>query len=191
MVEKNQSRGPSPGQRNPSRGPSRGPQSRLSTSEGEAYSLPIKKTNPLVYVGAGVVVLGLAGAALFTSGSDKSSAPVEPEAKAGSQAPLTKEQQKERLEHLRMTQAALEAAAAEEKTAGGAAKSPAASPATEDAPKSAAPSTSKQAIASKAEAPKAEAPKSEAPKKNVSNEQAKKKAADLDALGADITSALK
>lgn len=146
----------------------------------EPYAVPIKKTSPLLYVVGGAVVLGIGLAIAFASGGSDAE---ETAKQAPSEAPagLTKEEQKERLEHLRKTQAALQAAELEEKSAEAAKPAPA-PPATAPAPTApAAPPANKQAAASKA--PAAQAPKN--------NEQAKKKAADLDALGADITSQLK
>lgn len=166
-----QSRRPSSGRPSQSRGSS--PASQAGGDE--TYAVPIKKTSPLLYVVGGLVVLGIGLVIAFTSGgsdAEEQAKKVTPEPSEG----LTVEQQKERLEHLRKTQAALQAAELEEKAAEAAkpAPSPEPAPATTQAPKQA------------AAAPKA--PAAAAPK---NNEQAKKKAADLDALGADITSQLK
>ncbi len=167
-----QSRRPSSGRPSQSQGSS--PASQAGGDE--TYAVPIKKTSPLLYVVGGAVVLGIGLAIAFASGGSDAEAQakkVTPEASDG----LTVEQQKERLEHLRKTQAALQAAELEEKNAEAAKPAPApepAAPATTQAPKQA------------AAAPKA--PAASAPK---NTEQTKKKAADLDALGADITSQLK
>lgn len=166
-----QSRRPTSGRPSQSQGSS--PASRVSGDE--PYAVPIKKTSPLLFVVGGAVVLGIGLAIAFASGgsdAEETAKQVSSEAPAG----LTKEEQKERLEHLRKTQAALEAAELEEKSAEAGKPAPAPAP---EAPT--APPANKQAAAPKA--PAAPAPKN--------NEQAKKKAADLDALGADITSQLK
>lgn len=190
MTEKNQSRGSSPQRRTPSRASSPSTGARLSGADAESFVLPIRKTNPLIYVGAVVVALGIIGAVVFSGSGTPSSSP-DPEVKTSgdSTAPLTKEEQKERLEHLRKTQAALEAAAVEEKASGASTKAPSAPTSSPQEPVRAAPppASNKQAVAPKSEPAQAETP----PKKSGSSEQSKKKAADLDALGADITSALK
>lgn len=134
-------------------------------------ALPIKKSGPTAYVAAGVgAVAVVVVLALTMGGEDKQDRATRAEQDAASENEgLTKEQLKERQEHLRRTQEALAAAEADKEQ------------------ETAAPSTE----SAQQEAPKAQAKKGGSAKAPQPQPENKKKNLDsLDSLGSDIASAL-
>lgn len=141
-------------------------------------ALPIQKPGPIVYVVGGGMILALVGILLFAlSGGDseEQKAQKEQAAEAQVKSGLTLAEQKEQQAHLQKTQAAI--AAAQQ---------------AEEQEKKAAPQTAPEPEpAAVAPAPQKEVAKQPASSKPASAPASQKKLDSLDALGADITSALK
>ncbi len=150
----------------------------------------MKKAGPVVYLVVIGLVLGVGGLLVFAMKEDKAEAreqqatQTEQAANAQVSQGMTKAELEERQEHLKRTQAAL-IAAAEEEEAEAKTKASAQQAAREDAedPKSSSPGT-KSTGSGKSTASKAP------PKPQPKPVDNKKSLDGLDALGADITSAL-
>jgi hypothetical protein len=145
--------------------------------------LPMQKTSPTTYLAIGIGVVIIGGLVAFFSGGSEKPAPAAPTPAAQAQT-MTKEEAKEREAHLRNTQAALEAVATD--TPKPAAKP---TPAEEPTPAASEPPAAPAKVA--AQTPAAGKSKAAPAPKPVDTGKSKKRAADLDALGADITSQLK
>lgn len=145
---------------------------------GAGDALPMKKASPMAFLGAGAGVLVIGGLVAFAMGGENKSERVEKAAateKAADKAQgMTKAEFEEQQAHLKRTQAAIVAAEAEEQATTRAAQQAAAA---------------RQAEAEAEAADKRPAPKaSSAPKKSGNPSKSME---GLDALGDDITSALK
>jgi hypothetical protein len=167
--------------------PQKSPEQRDVVDDGEhdPLVLPMRKTSPTAYIAGGLGIVVVVGLVLFFSGGEEN-APAAPVTPAPG-AEVTKEEAKAREAHLRTTAEAFEAAAKEAPRAPppAAPAAPAEAPPTEE-PKPAE-STSKKVASQAPSSSKSKAP----PPKPADSGKSKKSAADLDALGADITSQLK
>jgi len=146
-------------------------------------ALPMQKTGPAVKIAAGVggaVVVGLVLFFALSGGTSSATTVSESEKAVTKTQGMTKAELEERQAHLKKTQAALIAAAQDE----AAAEQQAAPP-----PPQAEPEPEQGASSPAAPTQRAPAPTAKAPAKKPAN--SKKSMDGLDALGADITSALK
>jgi hypothetical protein len=142
-------------------------------------AIPIKKTSNAVYIGGGVALVAIVGLVLSMSGGKEAAIEKaqETENAASAAKGMTKAEAEERAAHIQKTQAALQAADAEE-TADAQQKRASEEAKRREAQAQAAPSPAPSQGASSS-------PAAPAPKKPAVNKKS------LDGLGDDITSALK